>query len=195
MKAFFRISFLAAALASLAMESKAGSVVMLGPDPVLEEMKCFQKLISTEPGTKAHEAARIEYLMERLGASKFEFIRNQGVHSSRVAVMHMRYKMMRYPAATAEDFVENIASRSNKTVEPYRMRTPEGAMYLSCDILNHELAVLDVKLKLARGRAEASGQMPPPERFHSSAGLEADSVKKVSSSVENNMHSNKLGQA
>lgn len=92
---------------------------------------------------RAEETAKIEQLLSALGALKnVNFIRNGRMHSSTQAVAHMRRK---WEAAgtkisSAQDFIEQIGTRSSSTGQLYQLRYADGRMQNSADFLQAELA-------------------------------------------------------
>ena len=119
--------------------------VLLGPKPRFEEMKSFQRIIRTTVGSADYEKARIDYLLERLGESPYNFVRNGTVHSNTRAVMHLRWKYMRFhkEAPTAEAFADRLASNSKQTGREYTMRIPPSGEYPLRTVLHNELKLLD----------------------------------------------------
>lgn len=68
----------------------------------------------------------IEYLIAAVGESGCTFIRNGSRHDAGNAASHMRLKYRRGKryAATAELFIERLASKSSLTGKPYRIECP-----------------------------------------------------------------------
>jgi len=66
-------------------------------------------------------AAEIEYLLTTMGQSDCTFIRNGEEHDAEDAEAHLRMKYRRGKryASTAEDFIENLASKSSMSRKPY----------------------------------------------------------------------------
>ena len=180
--------------------------MLLGNNPDFEHMRSFQKLLTEQPGTPAYEAARVEYLMERLTQSPHQFVREKVAYSNMRAVMHLRWKYMRYhkDATTAEKFVHNIAFGSRKTGQPYYIRTSEGQVYFVDCILNNELAALDAKLKLMAGEAgavqnrnikEAEASFTAPNFENDRRNMPKGNIKDAGTSVDNQLNANKLNRA
>lgn len=76
--------------------------------------------------TPAVAAAEIRFLLDDLGASGCEFYRNGSWYGSRLAEEHLRSKYLSLGVGnhirTAEDFIEQAATRSSVSGEPYRVR-------------------------------------------------------------------------
>src|SRR3989338_5451139 len=119
--------------------------VLLGPMPIFEASPAFNKLVKTAPGSQEYEKARIDYLFERLSKSRYNFIRNDSTYSSARAVMHIKWKYLRYhnEAKTAEDFIENCATGSRVSGRPYLIKAGPSESYRIADIFSNELKVLD----------------------------------------------------
>ena len=75
----------------------------------------------------------IEYLIEAIGNSGCEFIRNGKRHSARDAEDHirMKYKRGRRYAPTTELFIERLASKSSMSKRPYLMQCGDAAPHRS----------------------------------------------------------------
>lgn len=74
------------------------------------------------------ERARIEGLLAVVRGSGIVFIRNGREHTAEEAASHLRDKWSRAGdrIATADDFIEQLASRSSQSGEAYRVRLPDG---------------------------------------------------------------------
>lgn len=78
------------------------------------------------------EAQKIEALLGRVAAlNGATFIRNGDAHTAAEAVEHLRAKWTRAggpddPSATAERFIESVATKSSLSGTPYRIRLPAG---------------------------------------------------------------------
>lgn len=87
------------------------------------------------PTTKAggdavvDERARIEGLIDAVAKSGVVFIRNGSEHDAAAAADHLRTKWSRAGdrIATADEFIEQLGSRSSQTGEAYRVRLPDGS--------------------------------------------------------------------
>lgn len=88
-------------------------------------------LLLATPGFAAetNTESEIEYLIEAIGNSGCEFIRNGKRHSARDAEEHirMKYKRGRRYAPTTELFIERLASRSSMSKKPYLMQCGDEA--------------------------------------------------------------------
>lgn len=136
----------------LKADKKVPLVVLLGDEEEIDTLGTFKRLAEEGPEDEHHEKHRIEYLLERLGRSSYNFVRNGEAHDSRKAVLLMRYKWVKYGSEvqTAEDFVEKIASGSRTSGSPYYMKANKR-YYLVKDVLFFELDQLDQAL--ARSQA------------------------------------------
>jgi hypothetical protein len=101
----------------------------------------------------------INYLLGFVENSGCEFFRNGSWYDSKKAQAHLRYKYEMLAAAdrinTAEDFIEQAATRSSLTGQPYQVRCSGDAAVTSNQWLR------DV---LARYRAHTALGAPRPTR-------------------------------
>jgi hypothetical protein len=94
------------------------------------------------------EEEKIRYLLHAIGTSKATFIRNGLEYKSGRAVFWLRRKMMlakkrHTPVLTAQDFVQNIARRSESSGKPYELILPCGTRVAAYDVFRHELEALE----------------------------------------------------
>lgn len=94
------------------------------------------------PSPVVDERARIEGLLATIASSGIVFIRNGSDHSAAEAADHLRSKWSRAGdrIATAEDFIEQLASRSSQSGEAYRVRLPDGTVHDAGPWLREQLA-------------------------------------------------------
>ena len=112
----------------------------------------FEKALSSKPGSQAAELARIEYLLERIGNSPYNFIRNGNRYNGRHAEAHLRWKYLRnlQQIKTAEGFIDSIATRSKISGEPYGVVLPNKIYRPLREFLLYELHLLDQALEKRR---------------------------------------------
>jgi hypothetical protein len=113
----------------------------------------------SEPATPATPAQdEVNYLLTTMGKSDCQFYRNGSWYDARAAEAHLRAKYARLVAgnhtATADDFIEQAATRSSLSGLEYGVRCGQSPMISSSSWL-HEL--------LTRYRARAPGA-PRAER-------------------------------
>ena len=86
--------------------------------------------------------AEIEYLLARVTDSGYVFIRNGDEHDGAEAASHMRRKFEHFDdeIETAEEFIENSATRSLLTRRAYEVRFPDGTQTETAAWLLGELA-------------------------------------------------------
>jgi hypothetical protein len=74
--------------------------------------------------------AEVDYLLTAMGSCDCTFFRNGKSYSASEAEAHLRmkYKRGRRFAATTEDFIENLASRSSISKDPYYISCHTGEM-------------------------------------------------------------------
>jgi hypothetical protein len=80
-------------------------------------------------GEQSLERAKIQGLIEQVdGLKGAVFIRNGAEHTPAEAAEHLRRKWDAAgdQIATVDEFIDNIASKSSTSGEPYRIRTKDG---------------------------------------------------------------------
>lgn len=105
---------------------------------------------SASAAPTATEAALIEALIQRVAAmTNLVFVRNGATASSVEAAKHMRdkYEYFRRDIVTAEDFIRLCGTRSELTLQPYRVRKQDGSEQLTADLLGAELRALRLKAR------------------------------------------------
>ncbi len=98
---------------------------------------------TTQPLT---EDQKIERLIRSIAELKdATFIRNGDEHTAAAAADHLRTKWQRGKkhAKTAEDFIENIASKSSMSGKPYTIRFKDGKEVESGTFLREQLKKLN----------------------------------------------------
>jgi hypothetical protein len=90
------------------------------------------------------ERARIEALLAVVRGSGIVFLRNGREHTAEEAATHLRDEWSNAGdrIATADDFIEQLASRSSQSGEAYRVRLPDGTERESGPWLREQLAAL-----------------------------------------------------
>lgn len=85
----------------------------------------------------------INFLLGYIGGSGCEFYRNGTWHDARTAQTHLKdkyqYLIARGLVATAEDFIERVATKSSFTGEPYQVRCSGGGSVMTQIWLRKEL--------------------------------------------------------
>lgn len=94
----------------------------------------------------SYERGRIEFLLNSIENLQATFIRNGTDYDAHTAAQHLRSKLKMAlqgaggePNYTAEDFIEQIASKSMLTGSPYRIRFPDGQEIPAHDWLYQKL--------------------------------------------------------
>lgn len=128
----------------------------LVPSFSVESSRQFRRAVNAQPGSKERERARIEYLLERVYQSPYNFIRNGSRYSGKRAWLHIRWKYFRNLGRikTAEDFILWAATRSKTSGEFYLVEMTDRKRYPLKDFLVHELHLFDEAVK-KRGTAES----------------------------------------
>lgn len=137
-------------------DKKPPAVIALGEIAEIETLGTFKKLTQKTDADPDYEKARIEYLLERLSRTTYNFLRNGETHDSKKAVLLMRYKWAKFKSEvnTAEDFALNVASGSRTSGEPYYVKA-HNRFYLVKDILFFELEQLEqALLRYQAGKAD-----------------------------------------
>jgi hypothetical protein len=92
------------------------------------------------------ERVRIERLLDAVAKRQdIKFIRNGKDYSAAQATDFLRGKLNwnAEKVNTAQDFIEQIGTRSTASGEPYRVRLADGRVLASADFLRQELRALD----------------------------------------------------
>ena len=118
----------------MSLSGAMGTVLMLG---VL--------LAQASPGQSATQAQiEVSFLLGFIEGSECEFYRNGTWHSPKAARAHLNEKYLYMEArgqiASAEDFIERVATKSSLTGEPYQVRCHGGKTATSGQWLLDELA-------------------------------------------------------
>lgn len=99
-------------------------------------------------GVSPAEQARIDRLIEFVHSRKdVKFVRNGSDYSCEDAAKFMRGKMksMGEHVTTAQQFIEQIATKSSTTGQPYMIRFTDGKTMPSAQFLGEELKRMDGK--------------------------------------------------
>jgi len=92
------------------------------------------------------EQEKISYLLDTIGTSKLIFVRNGAEYPGQEAKAHLQMKLDAAGSAiqTADDFINNIASHSSMTGQPYYVEFPDGSKIEAETWLRGKLADLKV---------------------------------------------------
>ena len=98
------------------------------------------------------ESAAIEHLILFVRDSGLVFVRNGAAHDAAEAGDHiaMKYAQAREDISTAEEFIDNVASKSQMTGMPYLIRFPDGSEQPVSEWLHAELKKYRKSLKAPR---------------------------------------------
>lgn len=146
-----RAALLSAGFVIALMYGCAGPSLSVDPSrtlvPALEasSMKAFGRAVQAEAGSPALERARIDYLLERVSKSPYNFFRNGGRYTGGRALAHLKWKYFRNlgRVKTAEDFIERVATRSKMSGQAYEVEYRDRKRYPLRSVLLMELALLD----------------------------------------------------
>ncbi len=130
--------------------------VFLDPSPSPETSPQFAHALADEPSSRNYEQARIEYLLERIHKSPYNFIRNGRRYNGSRAWIHIKWKYLRNRdrVETAEDFIQRVATHSKTSGERYLMELDNRTRYPLASLLANELDLFDRALE--HKRAETS---------------------------------------
>lgn len=95
------------------------------------------------------EDAAIDHLIAFVRDSKLEFIRNGVSYPPAAAADHLasKYSMTKDRLSTADEFIDNVASKSSMTGQPYMIVWPDGTQAPAADWLHQELKKYRKQLK------------------------------------------------
>jgi len=150
--------------------------ILLGEKPSFEHMASFKSLAEATPGTDRYEKARVDYLLERVAKSPYTFFRNGEEHSPARAAAHLKWKYFRYgdKAPNAEMFIDNVATVSNQSGEPYLLKVSETEYYPMRIVLNNELRFLDQVMQVYREKIKEEEQKRRDSNFEAMKPEQAD---------------------
>ena len=92
------------------------------------------------------EAQKIERLIQFVRTMKdATFIRNGKEHSCREAANHLqgKWEKHRNKINSAQDFINNLASSSGLSGEPYKIKFKDGSILTTNEVLSRELKRLE----------------------------------------------------
>ncbi len=137
--------FASSCVASKYQMAQMGVLPSEGLDWEIEESQHFQELKRTYGQGITYERAKINYLLGHTAASPFSFDRNGYVYDGETTAKHLRkkYRQRIKTIKTAQNFIDNVASISTASNNPYLAIPGDGLAYPTGDILNHELRRLE----------------------------------------------------
>ncbi len=104
--------------------------------------------LSALAAPRAHELSRIERLIQFIEQHKeMTFVRNGTEHSSADAGKFLRGKLgsMGRDVHIAREFIDQIASKSSMSGEPYQIKFADGHTMLASQFLGDELTRLEAQ--------------------------------------------------
>ena len=128
----------------VALAQPQAKLLMASPKSVAGD-PYFEEVVRNQKDGPAFERAKIEYLIERIRASHFTFVRNREDHTAREAANHLSMKWYRAVNLihSARNFIKYIASNSSFTGQPYLVKFKNGHTLPAQDILTNELDHLE----------------------------------------------------
>lgn len=153
----------------------------------IPDMESFKQLTHLKPGSPEYEKARIEYLFERLSKTRYNFIRNGEEYSNARAIIHLRWKYLRFneDSKTAESFVDDVASGSRMSGKPYLMEHENSVYYLIKTVFHNELDLLDDELIAYHERMKEELLKNKKKQAEHENTLNQEDVKVTPGSAEN----------
>ena len=132
--------------------SSLDSSLTLGPSPSWETSRAFQKAVQSEAGSRAFEQARIDYLLEQVSNSPYNFIRNGQSYSGKRAWVHFKWKYFLNvkQVKTAEEFIDRVATYSKMSGDPYLVQWPDKSRHPLHPLLVNELRLFDQQVETKR---------------------------------------------
>ena len=120
--------------------------ILLGPNPQFETLPAFNKLKNLSADTQEYEAAKVQYLLDRMSKSPYVFLRNNLKYNGRKAAVHLKWKYYKNykTAPSAELFISRLTT-SKQSGEPYYLQIGDKA-YRCSEIFRNELSLLDQAL-------------------------------------------------
>lgn len=140
------------------------SDLILGPSPSWETSRVLQKAVQSQPGSRTLEQARIDYLLERVSNSPYNFIRNGQSYSGKRAWAHFKWKYLLNVkrVKTAEEFMDRVATYSQMSGEPYEVQLPDKSRHPLRFLLTNELKLFDQEVEMKRKLMAQTSQEPHP---------------------------------
>ena len=114
----------------------------------VEDNSFFATALKNKSDKSYFENIKIQYLIEAIRVSPLTFIRNNDPHEGKKAASHLSWKYLHAlgKVKTPQDFIENIASQSTQTGQPYLVKNAGGETYPLKDVLYNELRRLEQAL-------------------------------------------------
>ncbi len=105
----------------------------------------LRRLVKLRDKGLVFERAKIDFLLESISNSDFEYDRNRVDYDAKQTVKHLRkkYKKNFREIRTVEDFIEKIATRSEASGRRYLAIPGNGYAYYTSDLLYFKLEQLE----------------------------------------------------
>lgn len=122
--------------------------VTLAPAFSIPKSPAFQRALKSEPQSLARQKARIDYLLEVVSHSPYNFIRSGSRYTGKRTEAHLRWKYYRnrWQVKTAEEFIDHVSSASKVTGQPYLVEFHDKDRYPLRLLLARELERFDREL-------------------------------------------------
>lgn len=140
--------FLAGCLSMPKYEPAPADIYFIEEAEMTQRNPAYTRVMTAKLDSRTLEDAKIQYLLEAVRRTKYDFVRNGAHHDGARAVLHLRqkYKARRHLVHTAREFIDLCASRSETTGKPYVVQLPSKETYSTHDVLYNELRRLEEKL-------------------------------------------------
>ena len=145
---FFALAILFSFLNCHHVYAQESKTVLLSPTYDIHSNPYYDWVIRKKSDPDKVEKAKIEYLIERIRQSPYQFVRNGMEHTSSEAAEHLthKYRKAKDQIKTAEEFIQYVATRSSTTQKLYLMKLKDGNTIPMGEILKNELKVLEENL-------------------------------------------------
>lgn len=103
---------------------------------------------TVRPSEKYTEEQKVSYLIQHIAKmGNATFVRNGSEHTCKEAAEHLESKWEKHKddVKTADRFIEDLASRSGLTGEPYKIRFADGTTKTTNEVLLKALQQLEVQ--------------------------------------------------
>jgi len=153
-------------------------VSSLGADTYLDSVPNHQARVETylQRGQNISEREKIIFLLDVVNGAESVFLRNGKRYDSDQANRWLRWKLS-HPefhkslVVTARQFIDYVATRSNRTGKPYQVIMPNGQRYDLAMLLHNELTRLEAAIELSKMNINALANSQQALQGSSGAGL------------------------
>ncbi|MFD2513327.1 DUF5329 family protein [Pontibacter locisalis] len=122
------------------------AIALAAPQVKAEVIHGSSDIAKTATASELTESQKVERLIEFIRSMKgATFIRNGSEHSCQEAAKHLKLKWEKHKGhiSSAEEFIEDLASRSGLTGQDYLVRFADGTEKTTNEVLTKELRRLE----------------------------------------------------